>query len=202
MPDELLRKFTKIYAPGSVIFREGEDGEEMYIVQKGRVRVSKAFSGKTLAIAVIEKGDFFGETAIVNRVTRTATVTAIDDVELLAFDREGLVNMITKNPRIAMSIIDKLCRRLREAQQTFSHLVARDEMGLISLYLYHVFEEESGGKPVISYQKIVDELSLRLELPRENVIRVLEKVAAEGITSRKGDEIELKDREKLLDFTG
>src|SRR5512147_2106713 len=97
MADELLQRFTKSYSPGSVIFREGEEGEEMYIIQKGKVRVSKDFSGKPHVVSILEKGDFFGEMAIVDRIRRTATVTAIDSVELLAFDREGLVNMITKN---------------------------------------------------------------------------------------------------------
>jgi len=89
MPDDSMKRFVRSYTPGAVICAEGDDGEEMYIIQKGKVRVSKRFAGKANVISVLEKGDFFGEMAIVNRIKRTATVTAIDAVELLVFDREG-----------------------------------------------------------------------------------------------------------------
>lgn len=141
MPDELLQRFTKSYAPGAVICREGEEGEEMYIIQKGKVRVSKRFADKVHVVSILEKGDFFGETAIVNRTRRTATVTAVDAVELLVFDREGLQNMITRNARIALSIIDKLCRRLQNAHLQIQHLVRRDARGQIALHLRYVFQD-------------------------------------------------------------
>src|SRR5690349_23084938 len=49
------------YQPGAAICREGEEGSEMYIIQKGKVRVSKRFAGKTHVVSVLEKGDFFGD---------------------------------------------------------------------------------------------------------------------------------------------
>ena len=58
----------------------------MAIIQRGKVRVSKDFSGKPHVIAVLEKGEFFGEMAIVSRLHRTATVTAIDEVEALCVE--------------------------------------------------------------------------------------------------------------------
>ena len=145
MPDELLQRFSRTYAPGAVICREGEEGDEMYIIQAGKVRVSKRFAGKTHVISVLEKGDFFGEMAIVNRIQRTATVTAIDDVELLVFDREGLQNMIARNTRIALTIIDKLCRRLQNAHLKIQHLVKRDAEGLIALHLSSLYQELPSG---------------------------------------------------------
>ncbi|MGD0626609.1 MAG: cyclic nucleotide-binding domain-containing protein, partial [Thermodesulfobacteriota bacterium] len=59
-------------------------------IQKGKVRVSKSMTGRPHVMAILEKGDFFGEMALVNRIKRTATVTAIYSVELLAFDRRHL----------------------------------------------------------------------------------------------------------------
>jgi len=105
MPDDLQR-FSKSYAPGATICREGEEADEIYIIHKGKVRVSKVFADKVHVVSVLEKGDFFGETAIVNRTRRTATVTALDAVELLVFDREGLQNMIARIARFALSIMD------------------------------------------------------------------------------------------------
>src|SRR5271169_699158 len=201
MPDELLQRFTRKYAPGAAICREGEEGEEMYIIQAGKVRVSKQFAGKTHVISVLEKGDFFGEMAIVNRIQRTATVTAIDDVELLVFDREGLQNMIARNTRIALTIIDKLCRRLQNAHLKIQHLVKRDAWGLIALHLRYLYQELPGGQEEVPFEKCLEEISMSLELPMEIVRGVLVEMQGEGILLKTGDSLSLVDREKLLKLT-
>jgi CRP/FNR family transcriptional regulator, cyclic AMP receptor protein len=197
MPDELLQRFSRTYAPGAVICREGDDGVEMYIIQKGKVRVSKRFAGKTNVISILEKGDFFGEMAIVNRIQRTATVTAIDDVELLVFDREGLQNMIARNVRIALTIIDKLCRRLQNAHLKIQHLVKRDARGLIVLHLRSLYQELPADHPVIALEKCVEEVSFSLELPMDGVREVLDALVAEGVLAREGELLRLADAERF-----
>jgi CRP-like cAMP-binding protein len=201
MPDELLQRFSRKYAPGSVICDEGQEGEEMYIIQTGKVRVSKRFAGKTNVISVLEKGDFFGEMAIVNRILRTATVTAIDDVELLVFDREGLQNMIARNTKIALNIIDKLCRRLQNAHLKIQHLVKKDAAGLIALHLRTVYQELPRGQSSVPYQKCLEEASLSLELPMEDVRKAFEDLQRAGVLGMEGDSLQLVDRGKLHGIT-
>lgn len=200
MPDDLQR-FSRKYAPGAAICREGEEGEEMYIIQAGKVRVSKRFAGKTNVISVLEKGDFFGEMAIVNRTLRTATVTAIDDVELLVFDREGLQNMIARNARIALTIIDKLCRRLQNAHLKIQHLVKKDAEGLIALHLRSVYQELPRGQSSVPFQKCLEDVSLSLELPMEEVRKTMEDLSREGVFRIEGDGLLLVDQEKLHRIT-
>jgi CRP/FNR family transcriptional regulator, cyclic AMP receptor protein len=202
MADELLQRFTKSYAPGAVIFREGEEGEEMYIIQKGKVRVSKSFAGKPHVLSILDKGEFFGEMAIVNRIRRTATVTAIDAVELLAFDREGLLNMITKNARIGLSIIDRLCRRLQNAHLKIQHLVKRDQAGLIALHLLNLFQELTAGEKAMPFGRALDDVSLSLELPREEVELFLSRLHEEGVLRRSGESLELLDPARLAAMNG
>jgi len=198
MPDEQLQRFSREYAPGAVVCREGEEGEEMYIIQKGKVRVSKRFAGKTHVISILEKGDFFGEMAIVNRIQRTATVTAIDQVELLVFDREGLQNLIARNALIALNIIDKLCRRLQNAHMKIQHLVKKDARGLIALHLRYLFQELPSGTGSASFETCLEDISLSLELPMEEVRSVLSKLQVDGILAVEGDSLLLVDREKLF----
>jgi CRP/FNR family transcriptional regulator, cyclic AMP receptor protein len=200
MPDDQLQRFTRAYAPGAEICREGEEGAEMYIIQKGKVRVSKRFAGKTHIVSVLEKGDFFGEMAIVNRIQRTATVTAVGDVELLVFDREGLQNLITRNAKIALSIIDKLCRRLQNAHLKIQHLVKKDARGLIALHVRYMFQEMASGATV-PFQKCLEEISLSLELPMEEVRGVLDDMRGEGIFAEEGDTLKLVDQERLVALT-
>jgi CRP/FNR family cyclic AMP-dependent transcriptional regulator len=201
MPDELLQRFSRKYSPGAAICREGEEGEEMYIIQAGKVRVSKRFGGKTHVISVLEKGDFFGEMAIVNRIQRTATVTAIDDVELLVFDREGLQNMIARNTKIALTIIDKLCRRLQTAHLKIQHLVKKDADGLIALHLSSLYQELPHGQAGVPYQKCLEDVSLSLELPMEEVRKTLDSMQANGILGMDGETLLLVNREKLQRIT-
>ncbi len=201
MPDELLQRFTKSYAPGAVICGEGEEGEEMYIIQKGKVRVSKRFADKVHVVSILEKGDFFGETAIVNRTRRTATVTAVDAVELLVFDREGLQNMITRNARIALSIIDKLCRRLQNAHLQIQHLVKRDAKGQVALHLRYLFQELPAGQSTVPFQSTLDDVSLAFETPMEDVRKVFAVLRDEGILGITEETIALIDKEKLLRLT-
>ena len=201
MPDDPLQKFAKTYPPGTVVFREGETGDEMYIIQRGKVRVSKEFAGKAHVIAVLEKGEFFGEMAIMSRLRRTATVTAIDEVEALAFDREGLLKMITRNPRIGLSIIDRLCRRLQAAHHKVQHLVQRDRAGLFALHLRYVFQELLGDDPATSLAATLDDISLAFELPLEQVRAAVEGFAAAGILAIEGDRLKLVDRVRLVGLT-
>ena len=194
-------RFLTHFKTGSVLFREGDHGEDMFIIQSGRVAIKKQVGDSDTTLAVMEKGDFFGEMAIVNRIQRTATVTAIDAVELLVFDREGLQNMIARNAKIAMNIIDKLCRRLQAAHLKIQHLVKRDAQGLIALHLRSLYQELPAEAAVLPFQKCLEEISLSLELPMEDVRGVLGGMQGDGILVMEGDDLRLLDAEGLVHLT-
>lgn len=114
-PNPLQQKYGRVFEPGDLIFEEDEEGDHMFIIQEGKVQISRTLSGRDTPMAVLEKGEFFGEMAIVNRIRRTARARAVTQTTLLAFDRAGLEQLVEKNPKIALSIIDRLCRRLGTA---------------------------------------------------------------------------------------
>src|SRR5690554_3182087 len=111
----LFDKYGQTVSDGTVIFEEGQPGDKMYIIQSGTVRITKRIDNRDHQLAELTKGDFFGEMAIVSNIVRTATVVASGTVEILAFDRQGFEAMIGKNTKIAMNIIDKLSKRLQNA---------------------------------------------------------------------------------------
>jgi len=191
----LSQKFGRKFASGQLIFREGDEGSEMFIIQKGRVRITKDFGGTPLVVSVLDKGEFFGETAIASRVRRTATVTALDEVEVLGFDREGLLAMIAKNPMIALSLIDKLCRRLQEANGKIRLLVRRNVKGLVALQLRFSFQEAGHGG--IPYGKTMEDLSRTVDLSAEDAKAVLDGLQEDGILAVHGETIACMDAEKL-----
>ena len=201
MPDKVLQRFARSYAPGDVICREGDRGDEMYIIQRGKVRVDKRFGGRTHVVSVLEKGDFFGEMAIVSSIQRTATVTAVEPVELLVFDRTGLQDMIARNALIGLNIIDRLCRRLQSAHLKIQHLVRKDARGLIALHLRCLFQELPAGPPSVPAAKCLEDVSASLELPLEEVRAAFAQLERDGILRVTPDSVVLADREKLWQMT-
>jgi CRP-like cAMP-binding protein len=113
------------YAPGDVIFREGDLGTEMYIIQEGEVHIIKHINGESHLLSKLEKGDFFGEMAILENVPRTADAVAITDVRTVIINGARFDEMLRKNPEVAVRIIRKYSKRLREANALLERLVGR-----------------------------------------------------------------------------
>jgi CRP-like cAMP-binding protein len=114
-------KFLTRYPKGHVLFREGEDGEEMYIVQSGRVAIKKKLKEGDATLAVLEKGDFFGEMAILERMPRSATAEMLEDGDLIVIAGEVFGDMIKANPEIAVRMLRKQSIRLRETNKQLEH---------------------------------------------------------------------------------
>jgi CRP/FNR family transcriptional regulator, cyclic AMP receptor protein len=193
----LFNKYGIVVDSGKVIFEENAEGDRMFIIQEGNVRISKTISGKPHILAVLGKGDFFGEMAIVNRVRRTATATAVGTVKLLAFDRPGFVGMIEKNARIGLNVIDKLCRRLQQANTQIQHLVKGNEKGLIALNLYYAFAEQGLEKAVLEIHKTARDISLSLEIPNENSLKYFQTLDEQGIIANDNGNLMLIDKTRL-----
>jgi len=193
----LFSKYGTLVDSGKVIFRENDEGDQMYIIQEGTVRISKQIGGKEHILAVLGKGDFFGEMAIVNRAVRTATATAVGTVHLLSFNREGFLGMIEKNARIALNIIDKLCRRLQQADLQIHHLVRKSARGLMALNLYYAFAEQGFEKGALDYVKVARDISLSLEVPSDSVVAFFEELRAAGTIEIAENKAILRDKEKL-----
>ena len=128
-----LKEFLHRFEAGSVIFREGDLGSEMYIIQRGHVRISLKVGGRERELAVLEKGDFFGEIALLDESpARSATATAIDDVEVLELTSRDLDQILRRKPDIAVRMMTKLSERLREANRRFEEFGSREELSALT----------------------------------------------------------------------
>ena len=110
-------KFLTHFKKGTVLFQEGDEGEEMYIVQSGRVAIKKKVKEGDATLAVLEKGDFFGEMAILERQPRSASAEMLEDGDLIVIAGEIFGDMIKANPEIAVRMLRKQSIRLREANK-------------------------------------------------------------------------------------
>src|SRR5919201_2893589 len=110
---------------GQVLVREGEHGDEMFIVRRGVLIVSKAVTGRVEQVLTrLGVGEFFGEMSLFDRAPRSATVQADSDASLLALDRDRLQELIDVNPRAGALLMHALVEVFIERLRASSDLVA------------------------------------------------------------------------------
>ncbi len=114
---------VKRYPGGTYLFHEGDEGQEMYVVLEGRVMISKFIpGGGEEALAILDRGDFFGEMSLIDGEPRSADAKAFEGpATVVTFDQPTLSEIIAMDPRSARGFLELLCRlickRLREIDE-------------------------------------------------------------------------------------
>lgn len=198
----LFEKYGQTVRDGSIIFSEDEPGDKMYIIQSGAVRIMKTMDGREHMLAELVKGDFFGEMAIVSNIKRSATAVASGTTELLAFDRQGFEAMIGKNTKIAMNVIDKLSKRLQNANTQIQQLLRKNQRSMVALNLYNRFMECESEEKVLTLDKTVDAIALELESPQLVVSELINGFNEAGICEVQSNAIRLKNKKRLVAVAG
>src|SRR5579863_3085450 len=84
--DQLYQRFGKSFPKSTVLFREGDEGAEMFVIRGGRIAISKTAGTVEKVLVTLGPGEFFGEMSILNNKPRTATATVVEDAQLLVID--------------------------------------------------------------------------------------------------------------------
>ncbi len=119
-------RFAKTFESDSVIIAEYEPGDCFYLIQSGRVQLVKCVKGSKKNLDILMPGEFFGEMAILENSPRSATCVAIDNVEVLEFNKENFEILITGNPQIALILLKLFCKRIYDQKRRFKILVIQD----------------------------------------------------------------------------
>src|SRR5262249_18173389 len=123
MSSELFEKYRTSVKKGELIFAEGDLGNEMFIIQSGRIRIFKNIDGFDQTLTQLEKGDFVGEMSVLEGMPRSASAEAEEDCDLIKINSANFVAMIRSNVEIAIRIMRKLSLRLREANVQIEKLM-------------------------------------------------------------------------------
>lgn len=199
--EALFQKFGKEFPKDHVLFREGDPGKEMYVLQSGRVAISKKVRDVEKVLATLGPGEFFGEMAIISNKPRNATATVVDDSRLLVIDPKTFEGMIRGNSEIAVRMIKKLAERLSEADAQIENLLLSDPSSRVIHQILHV--SQSMGRP--TEEGIEIDFPLR-ELPRElgvgeaGIRFLLDKLQRGGLIDRTGDRLLVRDTARLHDY--
>lgn len=118
---------VEVQAEGD-IFKEGDIGTEMFIIQSGQVEILKSQSNaEERQLAILAQGDFFGEMSILEDLPRTASARALTDCKLVRINGTTFDSMLRKNPEIAVRMMRKLSRRLRETDAMLREVLGSEE---------------------------------------------------------------------------
>jgi CRP-like cAMP-binding protein len=122
-------KFLTHYHKGDFVFRQDEAGDEMYIIQSGQVAIRKTIGGKRTTVTVLEKGDFFGEMSILERLPRTADAEVTEEAGIISINSQTFGEMIRSNPEIAVRMLRKYSMRMREYSEQIENMMAAESPG-------------------------------------------------------------------------
>lgn len=117
----------KHYFSGQLVFKAGDPGDAMYIVQSGKVELfMQDSSDSRVSLSFIGAGDLFGELSLLDKEPRSASAIAAEKTHLLIVDREDLQLLVTKHPHAAMDMMTMLGKRTREANSLIRERVVRN----------------------------------------------------------------------------
>jgi CRP/FNR family transcriptional regulator, cyclic AMP receptor protein len=125
--DALSNRLEEIgYAEGQVIFKQGDEGSSLFIIDEGAVEISYGEGRGRVALATLFNGQYFGELSLFDGAPRSATATASKPSRLIRLDRDDLVDFVNKNPSAALRIIAEMSERLRQTNELMSRQVSRN----------------------------------------------------------------------------
>lgn len=197
-----LSKLAKEHPAGTVLFRDGDHGDVMYVIQKGKVRIFTEVKDAEKQLAILGPGDFFGEMAILNSKPRNASAEVVEDARMLVIDGRTLGAMITSNAEIAVRLIKRLARRLDSANTLIDILMHRDPKARVILGLSHEAEfngiEQDDGSVIVPLDKAG--LANQVGLQVEEVSAVLQRLDRLNIVEERPDSFRIPDRMRLHEF--
>ena len=176
------------YPRGAFIVGQNETGSSMYLLISGRVKVSLA--SPELVLNYLEAPTHFGEMALVDAQPRSADVIAVSDVELFGIDSKDLSAAIQVQPRLALSLIATLSRRLRHTNSRLEDMAFHDATHRVMRVVLNVATAgfETRGTPTIQGMTHYDIATLA-GTSRETASRVISSLGRQGIVTTTGRRI-------------
>jgi CRP-like cAMP-binding protein len=121
-------EYFEDYEDGECIFEEGDTGRDLYIIQSGSVRIKKKSSNEELEMTVFNKGDFFGDMALLQSLPRYASAYSVGKTRLLILKPAGFLLKIRRDPTFAFEMLQQLSFRVKVTNDRLLELVTRHKI--------------------------------------------------------------------------
>ncbi|MGN6308379.1 MAG: Crp/Fnr family transcriptional regulator [Xanthobacteraceae bacterium] len=117
---------TQQLAAGEVLFRRGDNGDALFGVRRGQIRIETGASdGARMTLNFLGPGDLFGEVAVLDGQSRTADATAGESTDLFVLRRGDFLAHLEREPRVAIKLIEQLCQRIRRMSERMEESVSQ-----------------------------------------------------------------------------
>jgi CRP/FNR family transcriptional regulator, cyclic AMP receptor protein len=202
--DKLFARVGKTLSPGTMLFRDGEPGEAMYVIKDGRVRIFKEVRGEEKTLAYLGPGEFFGEMALLNGKPRTASAEVVETTRLFAVDAKAFGLMIRNNGEIAVRLIKRMAHRLDSANALVTVLMQRDPRARVILGLARAVEYDgeraADGSAVIATD--AERLAQQTGVSVADVGAVVRRLYRLGIVDGAHEGLSIPNPARLEEFLG
>lgn len=194
----------KSFEIGQTLMKEGDAGEEAYLILKGKLQVTKTIGGRKIALGTLKEGDIVGEMALITKESRSASVEALEQTEVAILTQEIVSENLKKLPPYMEKIVSTLTDRLRIANANIHPHLTTDCSYVVLKHLRLIFKDKF-GTPIdhvsIPFTELIDEISYDLGLPTPLVKTILEKSIQNQIIVEKDQHIFIPDMNRLIDYT-
>ena len=190
LPQPLLDKVAAVatvraFAKRSIIVSEGDDTDSLYVVLLGKARVFVADDkGREVQLNQLGPGEYFGEVTL-DGGPRSASVMALEECRCAVVKRAELTTFLEQNPELALHIVRKLARRVRDLTENVRSLALMDVYGRVARLLLELAEEKD-GRLVVTEPLTHKDIASRVGASREMISRIFSDLA-EGGYLRKED---------------
>ncbi len=182
---------------GGLVFSEGDAGNGFYVIIDGKVKIFKlSFDGKEQILHILGPGEPFAEVAVFTGSAYPANAIALEKSRLFFFPRKAFVELIAKQPALAMNMLATLSLRLKQFAHMIEALSLKEVPGRLAAYIL-VDSKQNGKEQSIKLAVSKTQLASLLGTIPETLSRILAKMNKQGLIEIDGSTITIIDREGL-----
>ncbi|MET0449892.1 MAG: Crp/Fnr family transcriptional regulator [Aeromicrobium sp.] len=186
---------------GEILFSEGDDGNQLYVVTEGKIKLGRTSpDGRENLLAILGPGQMFGELSFFDPGPRSATATAVTDVELKSLGHEALSPVLNAHPDVAHALLNQLAGRLRRTNEVVGDLVFSDVPGRVAKALLDLasrFGRRADDGIHVNHDLTQEELAQLVGASRETVNKALADFASRGWLRLEPRSVVILDLERL-----
>jgi len=188
-------------AKGSILFKEGDDGEHLYVIVDGKLKLgTSSGDGRENLLSILGPGEMFGELSLFDPGPRTSTATAVTDAKLLSLSHEKVIPWLRENPEVSLQLLTRLSQRLRRTNEAVGDLVFSDVPGRVAKALIDLGDRFGKTTPeglLVNHDLTQEELAQLVGASRETVNKALADFAGRGWLKLDGRSVLIADVDRL-----
>jgi len=192
---------TEKLSRGKILFREGQEGDRLYVVVEGKIKLGTTSSdGRENLLSILGPGEMFGELSLFDPQPRTSTATAVTDARLVSLAHEAVIGLVTTHPQTSLELLRRLAQRLRKSNDILADLVFADVPGRVAKAIMDLGERFGTLKDDglhVNHDLTQEELAQLVGASRETVNKSLADFAARGWVKLEPRAVLVTDVERL-----